>query len=164
MPQAMAAQTLYNCTNGGVRAIVLDSRECETSLIMTSVFIVDDQDSARTGLRLRIGLEDDLTVIGEAADADTALSRIAALRPDVVVMDVAMPGVDGISATTELKARMPAVAVVMLSLHDDPQTREAAAEAGAVAFVCKQEPDGVLLAALRRANASRRSGGASYPP
>jgi DNA-binding NarL/FixJ family response regulator len=164
MPQAMAAQTPYNCTNGGVRAIVLDPRVCETSLIMTSIFVVDDQDSARIGLRLRIGLEDDLTIVGEAADADAALAQIAALRPDVVVMDVAMPGVDGISATTELLARMPDMAVVMLSLHDDPQTREAAAEAGAVAFVCKQEPDETLLAALRRADANRRSGGAPYPP
>jgi two-component system response regulator NreC len=102
--------------------------------------------------------------VGEAADADAALAQIAALRPDVVVMDVAMPGVDGITATTELLARMPEIAVVMLSLHDDPQTREAAAEAGAVAFVCKQEPDETLLAALRRADANRRSGGAPYPP
>src|SRR5918992_95418 len=96
---------------------------------MISIFVVDDQDSTRTGLRLRIGLEDNLTIIGEAGDADSALAQIAALRPDVVVMDVAMPGVDGISATVELRARMPEVAVVMLSLHDDGATREAAAAA-----------------------------------
>ena len=124
---------------------------------MITIFVVDDQDSTRTGLRLRIGLEDDLTIVGEAGDADAALAQVALRRPDVVVMDVAMPGVDGISATTELLVRMPEVAVVMLSLHDDQLTREAAADAGAVAFVGKQEPDDKLLAALRRAG-GRRAG------
>ena len=101
---------------------------------------------------MRLGLEDDLTIVGEAGDADSALVGITQLRPDVVVMDVAMPGVDGISAATELRARMPGLAVVMLSLHDDPTTRQAAADAGAVAFVGKQEPDEALLSAIRSAN------------
>jgi DNA-binding NarL/FixJ family response regulator len=120
-----------------------------------TIFIVDDQDSARTGLRLRMGLEDDLTIVGEAGDADSALAQIALLRPDVVVMDVAMPGVGGLAATVELRARMPDVAVVMLSLHDDGATRGAAAAAGAAAFVGKQEPDKVLLAAIRAAPGRR---------
>lgn len=151
MPHELTVQTLYNCTNGDEVAPMPETVYREVLCSMITIFVVDDQDSTRTGLRLRIGLEDDLTIVGEAGDADAALAQVALLRPDVVVMDVAMPGVDGISATIELLVRMPEVAVVMLSLHDDQLTREAAADAGAVAFVGKQEPDDKLLAAIRMA-------------
>jgi two-component system response regulator NreC len=151
LPHELTVQTLYNCTNGDEVAPMPETVYREVLCSMITIFVVDDQDSTRTGLRLRIGLEDDLTIVGEAGDADAALAQVALLRPDVVVMDVAMPGVDGISATIELLVRMPEVAVVMLSLHDDQLTREAAADAGAVAFVGKQEPDDKLLAAIRMA-------------
>ncbi|MDQ2683372.1 MAG: response regulator transcription factor [Chloroflexota bacterium] len=121
---------------------------------MITIFLVDDQDSARTGLRLRIGLEDDLTIVGESGDVPSALARIRTLRPDVVIMDLAMPGVDGLAATAELRRSAPEVAVVMLSLHDNDLNRAKAALAGAVAFVGKQEPDQVLLSAIRAAAGS----------
>jgi two-component system response regulator NreC len=155
MPHVLTMQTLYNCTNGGVIARMPRTEDREALRSMITIFVVDDQDSTRTGLRLRIGLEDDLAIVGEAGDADSAFVQIAQLRPDVVVMDVAMPGVDGISATTELRARMPELAVVMLSLHDDQTTREAAADAGAVAFIGKQEPDEALLTAIRSAHGNQ---------
>ena len=118
---------------------------------MISVFVVDDQDFARNGLRLRLGLEEDLTLVGEASDACSALSQIPALQPEVVLMDMVMPGVDGISATSQLAGTMPGVAIVMLSLYDDLEVRANAERAGAVAFVSKREPDEVLLAAIRSA-------------
>ncbi len=122
---------------------------------MITILLVDDQYSARTGLKLRLSLEPDITVLGEAVDGDDAVEQATALEPDVVVMDVVMPNKDGIDATRELRDLVPDCAVVMLSLHDDHETRQRAEEAGAVAFVTKQEPDMTLLDAIRRANEQR---------
>ena len=118
---------------------------------MITVYLVDDQASARTGLRLRLGLEPDLVVIGEASDAEYALVEIADLRPAVIVMDVAMPGMDGIMATEQLQTSVPGVGVVMLSLYDDADTRDRSFAAGANAFVSKQDSDDALLVAIRAA-------------
>jgi DNA-binding NarL/FixJ family response regulator len=81
------------------------------------------------------------------------------LAPDVVLMDVNLPIVDGITATRELATRVPGVAVVILSLHDDQATIDRALAAGAVAFVGKQQTDGNLLGAIRMA-AEKAKGGA----
>lgn len=100
---------------------------------------------------MRLALESDVEVVGEAGDGAAALEQIALLAPQVVLMDVEMPGLDGIATTSELRSRATDAAVVMLSMHDDAATVERALAAGATAFVSKQSIDGALLDAIRRA-------------
>jgi DNA-binding NarL/FixJ family response regulator len=114
------------------------------------VLLVDDQPVIRQGLRLRMATEADIAVIGEAGDGRAALDLAARLSPDVIIMDIAMPGLDGIEATRHLRAKVPGSTVVILSLSDDAATRARAAEAGAAAFVAKHEADGLLLDTIRR--------------
>ncbi len=124
------------------------------------VLLVDDQTRVRRGLRMRLEVEPDLEIVGEAEDGRiTAL--VAGLHPDVVVMDVAMPGVGGIEATAALGAAAPGVAVVILTLYDDAETRNLAAAAGAAGFVAKHDPEEMLVDQIRlAANPPQRSTGA----
>jgi len=115
------------------------------------VLLVDDEARVRIGLRMRLKLEPDIEVVGEAVDGEAALAAASEARPDVVVMDVRMKGVDGIVATRLLRERLPACAVVMLTMHDSQETRADARAAGAVAFVAKHEDDGALVDAIRSA-------------
>lgn len=120
------------------------------------LLIVDDQPAVRRGLQMRLALEPDIVPVGEAADAPSALQLAAALRPDVVVMDVEMPGVDGITATAGLLRATPSAAVVILTLYDDAATRGKALAAGAAAVVSKRREPEELLLAIRRAARSVR--------
>jgi two-component system response regulator NreC len=100
---------------------------------------------------MRLALERDIEVVGEAEDGEDAIAKARETLPDVVVMDVVLPRLDGIAATARLQELQPETAVVVLSLHDDGASRERASAAGAVAFVAKHEPDDALLAAIRAA-------------
>jgi DNA-binding NarL/FixJ family response regulator len=115
------------------------------------ILLVDDQPAVRDGLRMRLELEPDLAIVGEAGDGLEAVALAQALVPDVVVMDVEMPGLDGIGAARQLRAMTPSMAIVMLSIHCDVTTRARAREAGAIAFVEKRAEIDVLLAEIRRA-------------
>jgi two-component system response regulator DesR len=108
---------------------------------------------------MRLGMEPDIVVIGEAADGRAALDRVPEARPDVVLMDVNLPELDGISATARLREISPDCAVVMLSLRDDAETRARARQAGASGFVGKHDMDGALTTAIRAA-ANALEGGA----
>jgi DNA-binding NarL/FixJ family response regulator len=121
------------------------------------VFLVDDERLVRDGLRMRLDMEPDLTVVGDAADGAKALGRVPVAAPDVVVMDVELPEFDGIETVALLKRSAPYVAVVMLSMHDDPATRARAAASGAAAFVSKHANDESLIGAIRAA--ARHNGG-----
>lgn len=123
------------------------------------LYLVDDESVVRTGLRLRLGVEPDIEVVGEAADGRRAVEGIAELRPDVVLMDVHLPGIDGIAVTLAVRTSVPGCAVVMLSLQDDAETRARARAAGACAFVGKDEMDSALTAAIRKAAACAARGG-----
>lgn len=118
---------------------------------MIKLLLVDDQPSVRMGLRMRLALETDVTIVGEAGDGEAALSLAQTLHPDVIVMDVQMPRMDGISATAALRTVAPRSSVVLLSLYDDAATRARGQEAGALAFVQKQGTMDALLAAIRQA-------------
>lgn len=116
----------------------------------------------RQGLLMRLAVEKDFAVIGEAADCQTAQDLAGALRPDVVLIDMDTPHVNGIAIAALLCRLCPQVAVIMLSLHDDSCARKIAADAGAAAFVAKSLPADALLTAIRdtfRAQTVKRQGG-----
>jgi DNA-binding NarL/FixJ family response regulator len=117
------------------------------------VLIVDDHAMVRRGMRDFLDLHDDLEVVGEAADGHGALEAAAALRPDVVVMDLMMPGMDGIAATTELKARHPAIEVIAITSYVEEDRITAAIEAGATGFLLKDAEADDLAGAIRAARA-----------
>jgi DNA-binding NarL/FixJ family response regulator len=114
------------------------------------VLLVDDEASVRRGLRMRLGLEPDLEVAGEAASGRDAVLATASMAVDVIVMDLAMPGGDGLTAVSTLATASQHAAVVVLSFHDDRVTRAAAARAGATAFISKGEAPQELVAIIRR--------------
>ena len=122
-------------------------------VLMIRVLLVDDQAVVRRALRVRFHLEVDLEVVGEATTGIEALSLAQTLTPDVVLMDLQMPGMDGIAATAALRSVVPQSAVVILSIYDDAQTRGRAQAAGAVAFVEKRGATDSLLSAIRLAAA-----------
>jgi DNA-binding NarL/FixJ family response regulator len=103
------------------------------------------------GLRLRLSVEPDFEVVGEAPDGQRAIEGARRIQPDVVLMDVHLPDLDGISATQVIRAAVPGCAVVMLSLQDDAETRSRALAAGACGFVAKHEIDSALIEAIRAA-------------
>jgi DNA-binding NarL/FixJ family response regulator len=116
------------------------------------VLIVDDHAMVRRGMRDFLDLHDDLEVVGEAADGVAALDMAAALLPDVVVMDLMMPGMDGIAATAELKRRQPAVEVVAITSFIEEDRITAALEAGASGFLLKDAEADDLAGAIRSAH------------
>jgi len=121
------------------------------------VLVVDDDSNVRRGLRMRLRLSG-IEVVGEAADGAAAVTQALALRPDVVLLDLNLPGIDGATACRIIRARGPAV--VMLSLEDHEGARERCLAAGAAEFVSKQDSMPVLLAALFRAAGVPRQSGA----
>jgi DNA-binding NarL/FixJ family response regulator len=116
----------------------------------TRVLLVDDQQLVRSGFRMILSIEDDIEVLGEAADGATAVRQARALRPDVVLMDVQMPGTDGIEATRQIVADDLA-RVVMLTTFDRDDYLFAALEAGACGFLLKNADADSLVTAVRAA-------------
>ena len=114
-----------------------------------SVLLVDDQSLLRMGFRMVLEAEDDLVVVGEAADGATAASMAAALRPDVVLMDVRMPGTNGIEATEQITATLPEVRVLILTTFDLDEYAFAALRAGASGFLLKDTKPADLVEAVR---------------
>jgi DNA-binding NarL/FixJ family response regulator len=115
----------------------------------TRVLLVDDQSLLRMGFSLVLGAEDDLEVVGEAADGLVALDQVRALAPDVVLMDVRMPRLDGIEATRRIVAEHPGVRVLVLTTFDLDEYAFAALRAGASGFLLKDARPAELVAAVR---------------
>ena len=113
------------------------------------VLLADDHVTVRHGLKLLIEGEPDMTVVGEASDGAAAVKLAVECRPDVVVMDVSMPGVNGLVATRMLKKVLPGAAVVMLTRHADDAYLQELLRAGASGYVLKQSPPAELLQAIR---------------
>jgi DNA-binding NarL/FixJ family response regulator len=113
------------------------------------VLLADDQRLVRTGFRMILGAEDDIEVVGEATDGVEAVELVQSLLPDVVLMDIRMPGLDGIEATRRVVELRPEVRVVVLTTFDLDEYVYAALRAGASAFLLKDAKESQLLAAIR---------------
>jgi DNA-binding NarL/FixJ family response regulator len=116
-----------------------------------SLLLVDDEPQIRRGLRMRLELEPDFEVVGEAENGSAAVDLASALAPNVVLMDVEMPVMNGIDAATQITANSGRTAVVIISMHDDAATISRAKAAGAAAFVAKSQIDSALIDAIRGA-------------
>jgi DNA-binding NarL/FixJ family response regulator len=117
---------------------------------MIRVLLVDDEIMVRKGLRMRMKLEPDLLVIGETSSGLQALAMAEALHPDIVVMDIELTDLDGISATAQMAGSSNPIPVIIHSMHDDVLMRTRALDAGAAEFVVKHGGPTQLLSAIRR--------------
>ena len=113
------------------------------------VLMVDDHAILREGLRALLGYYDDVEVVGEAQDGAESLVRVRELLPDVVLMDIAMPGMNGLEATRLIRAQFPETRVLILTQHEDPQYVLPLLQAGASGFVSKRALGTDLINAVR---------------
>ncbi|QPC80518.1 response regulator transcription factor [Phototrophicus methaneseepsis] len=113
------------------------------------VFLADDHALLRSGLRLLIDNQPDLEVVGEAGDGNETLAQVKNLAPDVILLDINMPGLDGLKTLPKLRALVPESRVLILTMHDDVSYLQEALQAGAAGYVLKQAVDTELLMAIR---------------
>lgn len=115
------------------------------------VVIADDQALFREGLRTLLGTRADVEVVGEAGDGQAAIALVERLQPAVVLMDLRMPGMDGIQATAHLRARWPEIPVLVLTTFDDDASLFGALRAGAAGYLLKDVSSDTLVAAIQAA-------------
>ena len=116
----------------------------------TRLAIVDDHELARESLQNMLSDEIDIEIVGEAANGRQALLLCSRLRPDLILMDVRMPEMDGLAATKEVKQRYPEISVMMLTMHENPDYLLEALKAGAAGYVLKDAPQDDIIEAVRR--------------
>lgn len=128
---------------------------------MIRVLIVDDMEMVRLGLAIFVETCHDMVLVGEASDGEEALARAAELTPDVILLDLHLPGLDGLTVLRHLKQRQPATQIVVLSASVDGLARETALALGAASFVAKTTSLEALAEAIRAADpaANGASGG-----
>lgn len=120
---------------------------------MIRILIVDDHAILRAGIRLLLQLHSDFEVVGEAADGQEALAQVRAAKPDVVLMDIGLPGMDGLTATREIVAVYPTTRILILTQHENREYVLPALKAGAAGYVLKRAPDDTLVRAIRAVHA-----------
>lgn len=121
----------------------------------TRLLLVDDHAVVRSGLRMLLENERDVEIVGEAGTAKDALENALLLKPNVILMDIGLPDLSGIEATREIKKRMPEVAIVALTIHEDEEYFFKMLEAGASGYVPKRAAPEELLTAIRVAAAGQ---------
>jgi DNA-binding NarL/FixJ family response regulator len=112
--------------------------------------IVDDHEVVREGLRLALSRAPHIRVIGEASDGESAVTLVERRRPDVVIMDVRMPGMDGLAATKVLTERMPGVSVLIFTAYSERSLLSRGLESGAKGYILKEAPHQTLLRAIEK--------------
>ena len=113
------------------------------------VLIADDHIIVRSGIKLLLEAEPDIDVVGESLDGEQALTMIESLQPDVVLMDIAMPGMDGLEATRQIKARWPEIKVLVLTMHRSTEYFFEMLKAGAHGYIHKGAETNDLINAVR---------------
>lgn len=124
----------------------VDELSCPCEFSEVNVLIVDDDRASREGLRELFELRPNINVIGEAINGEEAVDLANSLHPDLVIMDVQMPKMDGLEATRQIKQQSPGIRIILLTMYRE--YRAAALRSGADAFLIKGEGIGQLLAAL----------------
>ena len=127
------------------------------------VLLADDHPVLRVGLRTLIDAEPDMVVVGEAANGEEAVARTAELWPDVVVMDIAMPLLNGLQATCQILKTATATKVLMLSAHSDDEYVKAATNSGAMGYLIKQTIADTVCPAIREVHKGNTFFSASIP-
>jgi len=115
-----------------------------------TVLIVDDHEVVREGLRLSLLRSPHIRIVGEAPDGETAVALAERRRPDVVIMDLRMPGMDGLEATQEIAKRVPEVAVLVFTAYSERSLLARGLESGAKGYVLKEAPHETLLRAIEK--------------
>ncbi|TAK20781.1 MAG: response regulator transcription factor [Chloroflexota bacterium] len=113
------------------------------------VFLCDDHAVLRAGLKALLATETGIEVIGEAGDGEEAVDAIAVLKPDVALIDITMPGIDGLETTRRIIRGVPGVRVLILTMHDDPEYLYQSLDAGAAGYVLKRAAETDLIDAIR---------------
>ena len=116
---------------------------------MIRILIVDDHAIVRAGIRALLQLHHDFEVVGEAADGEESLQQVRRLQPDVVLMDIGLPGMDGLSATHTILGFSPKTRILILTQHENREYVLPALRAGAAGYVLKRAPDDTLIKAIR---------------
>jgi DNA-binding NarL/FixJ family response regulator len=119
----------------------------------TEIVVVDDQELVRLGFRMVINSQSDLKVIGEAADGAQAITAARVLRPDVILMDIRMPDVDGVQAARQIMREQPEAKIILITTFDLDDYLEAGLKAGARGFLLKDATPAQLLATIRAVKA-----------
>ncbi|MBN2075679.1 MAG: response regulator transcription factor [Dehalococcoidales bacterium] len=117
------------------------------------ILLVDDHSVVRSGLGQMLDLEEDIKVVGEASNSEEALQMINIISPDIILMDIKMPGMDGVRLTKEIKERLPSCNIIMFTLHGDYLTQ--AMEAGATGYLLKDIKRENLVRAIRQVHAGQ---------
>ncbi|MEH2027087.1 response regulator transcription factor [Nostoc sp.] len=116
---------------------------------MIKVLLVDDQSLIRQGLRALLELEPDLEIVGEAENGEQAINLVAELQPDVILLDIRMPIMDGVAATREIQKRFAKTKILVLTTFDDDEYVSAALKNGAMGYLLKDTPSEELAVAIR---------------
>lgn len=117
--------------------------------MMIKVLLVDDQSLIRQGLRVLLELEPDLEIVGEAENGEQAINLVAKFQPDVVLLDIRMPIMDGVAATREIQKRFAKTKILVLTTFDDDEYVSAALQNGAMGYLLKDTPSEELAVAIR---------------
>lgn len=121
----------------------------------TGVFLVDDHEIFRNGLKQLINSEADMEVIGEASSGEDAIQQLAGIRPDVIIMDIRMPGMNGLETSIRLLEKNPRGRILFFSLFDEPDYVAAALEMGASGYILKDTSNKIFLSAIRTIHQGR---------
>jgi DNA-binding NarL/FixJ family response regulator len=126
------------------------------SIMPITVFLSDDHAIVRDGLRLLLEMQEDLSVVGEAAEGREAVRRVEKLRPDVVLMDISMPELNGIEATQRIRESCPSTRVIILSMYASAESIYRALKAGANGYLLKESAGKEVIAAVRTVHKGNR--------
>lgn len=123
---------------------------------MIRVLLAEDHKIVREGIKQLLGIASDLSVVGEAANGDEVIAQLRQTVCDVILLDISMPGLNGLELITRIRALDPAPAILMLSMHDEAQMAARALKAGAAGYATKDSDPALLLTAIRKVAAGGR--------
>ena len=135
--------------SNGIQKIVSKIQNAKPPGKKIRVLLVDDHTVVRQGLSTMLNIDNDIQVVGEAADGEEAVEKARVLQPDVILMDISMPKMDGIDATRIIHSELPHIRIICLSMHDKQDQADRMLKAGASAYCTKDDDSNNLLSEIR---------------